>query len=167
MRAFLVRLPSGCGFWTVLDEAFRPHPEVDGFLLHVRSGGTARNRPPSRMRSRWRCSFSGPHRSERTGGIWAVSGRFVYWLQYYGNDPAGPVADPVRGPRRVNSIMAAVRSFLRHAVARGQLTREALTVLYESLEMLRPEIEFEQVVRQHVSGPGTGFRPAPVTTTPR
>lgn len=35
---------------------------------------------------------------------------------------------------RVNSIMAAVRRFLRHAVACGQLTRDAL---------------FEQVLRQH------------------
>ena len=44
--------------------------------------------------------------------------------------------------------MAAVRSFLRHAVACGQLPRESLTVLYESLETLRPELEFEQVMRQ-------------------
>ena len=38
MRAFLVRLPSGCRYWTVLDEALQPHPEVDEFLLHVRLG---------------------------------------------------------------------------------------------------------------------------------
>ena len=38
MRAFSVRLPSGCRYWTVLDETFRPHPEVDEFLLHVRLG---------------------------------------------------------------------------------------------------------------------------------
>jgi hypothetical protein len=38
MRAFLVRLPSGCRYWTVLDETFQPHPEVDEFLLHVRLG---------------------------------------------------------------------------------------------------------------------------------
>src|SRR5690349_14664679 len=110
MRAFLVRLPSGCRYWTVLDDAFRPHPEADEFLLHVRLGRDgAESTTQSYATSlalflQWCASIgkdwrdAGPH-----------LGRFVYWLHYYRADqaaaPRGPV---VRGPRRVNSIMAAV-----------------------------------------------------------
>ena len=40
-----------------------------------------------------------------------------------------------------------------------QLTRDALTVLYESLETVRPEIEFEQVL-PHNQGSGDPDRNA-------
>lgn len=38
MRAFAVQLPSGCRYWTVLDDDLRPHPDADAFLQHVRPG---------------------------------------------------------------------------------------------------------------------------------
>lgn len=38
MRAFLVRLPSGVRYWTVLDEDLRVVPVADGFLRQVRFG---------------------------------------------------------------------------------------------------------------------------------
>ena len=131
VRAFLVRLPSGCRYWTVLDDAFRPHPEVDEFLLHVRLG---RDGAESTTQSyaislalflQWCASI---RKDWRDAG--PQLGRFVYWLQHDRADPSsGPPTAVVRGPRRVNSVMAAVRSFLRHAVACGQLPRESLTVL--------------------------------------
>src|SRR5664279_1839001 len=38
MRAFRVRLPSGVGYWTVLDEELAVVPVADAFLRHVRFG---------------------------------------------------------------------------------------------------------------------------------
>ncbi len=38
MRAFLVRLPSGARYWTVLDEDLAVVPVADGFLRQVRFG---------------------------------------------------------------------------------------------------------------------------------
>ena len=38
MRAFVVRLPSGVRYWTVLDDELRPHPEADAFPA-VRAAG--------------------------------------------------------------------------------------------------------------------------------
>ena len=35
MRAFPVRLPSGCGYWTVLDEDLAVVAVADGFLRQV------------------------------------------------------------------------------------------------------------------------------------
>ena len=38
MRAFLVRLPSGVRYWTVIDEDLVVSGEADAFLRHVRFG---------------------------------------------------------------------------------------------------------------------------------
>jgi hypothetical protein len=38
VRAFLVRLPSGARYWTVLDENLAVVGEADVFLRHVRFG---------------------------------------------------------------------------------------------------------------------------------
>ena len=38
MRAFMVRLPSGAGYWTVLDEELAVVPFADAFLRHLRFG---------------------------------------------------------------------------------------------------------------------------------
>lgn len=38
MRAFLVRLPSGTRYWTVLDDELAIVNVADGFLRHVRFG---------------------------------------------------------------------------------------------------------------------------------
>ena len=38
MRAFLVRLPSGARYWTVLDGTYGVVGEADAFLRHVRFG---------------------------------------------------------------------------------------------------------------------------------
>ena len=57
-------------------------------------------------------------------------GRFVYWLKHYRPDQvAAGRTEVVRGPPRVNTIMAAVRSFFRHAAAVGQPDPEVLAVV--------------------------------------
>ena len=38
MRAFMVRLPSGVRYWTVLDEELAVVPAADSFLRQVRFG---------------------------------------------------------------------------------------------------------------------------------
>ena len=38
MRAFMVRLPSGAQYWTVLDEELAVVPAADSFLQQVRFG---------------------------------------------------------------------------------------------------------------------------------
>ena len=38
VRAFLVRLPSGARYWTVLDDELAVVGEADAFLRHVRFG---------------------------------------------------------------------------------------------------------------------------------
>jgi len=38
VRAFLVRLPSGAGYWTVIDEDLVVFGEADAFLRHVLFG---------------------------------------------------------------------------------------------------------------------------------
>ncbi len=44
---------------------------------------------------------------------------------------AGPGAEPVRGARRVNAVLTAVRGMVVHAVAAGQASGQLLPLLYE------------------------------------
>jgi hypothetical protein len=38
MEAFLVRMPSGVRYWTVIDNGLRPVPAADAYLRHIRFG---------------------------------------------------------------------------------------------------------------------------------
>lgn len=138
-RSFPVSLPSGVRYWTVLDPTHRLVVEADDFLLHHRLGrdgaeSTSQSYSASlALYFEWAGSIGKPWRETAT-----YLGRFVYWLQHYRQNQVTPVrAGPVRGPRRVNAIMAAVRSFFRHAVAVGQLAPEALGAIYDSFDGTR------------------------------
>jgi integrase/recombinase XerD len=136
-RAFVVRLPSGERYWTVINERYRPVPEADDFLLHLRLGrDCAESTTEAYARSvalflQW-CS--------RTGLSWSAAGahlgRFMLWLGHY--DPKAPDgvvgAEPVRRARRVNQVLAAVREFLKHAAAVGTIDQAALDPLFEVVE---------------------------------
>ena len=145
MRAFLVRLPSGARYWTVLDEDLAVVPVADGFLRQVRFGRDgAESTTKSYAHSialflRW-CA--------RTGRSWQAGagqlGLFMTWLAHAGpavsgaaSGPspgvvlAGPGAAPVRGARRVNGVLTAVRSMVVHAVAAGQADGDLVALLYE------------------------------------
>jgi integrase/recombinase XerD len=144
LRAFAVRLPSGQRYWTVLDEDLSVVEEADAFLRHVRFG-----RDGSELTTRayaggialflrW-CARSGRH--------WQVGvehlGLFITWLQHAGPQVsgvdavpggqvlAGPGRAPVRGARRVNAVLCAVRGFVAHAVTCGQAPAGLLAVIYE------------------------------------
>ncbi len=136
-RCFPVRMPSGERYWTVLDETLTPVQEVDEFLRHVRFGRdraestTATYASGIALYLTW-CA--------RTGSDWregaARLGAFMLWLRHAELDqPAtvipGPGHRPVRGARRINTVLAGVREFLRHGVANGTVAEHVLGMLYQ------------------------------------
>ena len=144
MRAFLVRLPSGVRYWTVLDEDLRVVPVADGFLRQVRFG---RDGAESTTRS-YACSIALFLRwCARTGRIWQAGveqlGLFMTWLAHAGPQASGagagsgglvlsgPGGTPARGARRINVVLAAVRGMVVHAVAAGEAAGHLVPVLYE------------------------------------
>jgi site-specific recombinase XerD len=145
MRAFMVRLPSGLRYWTVLDEDLAVVPVADGFLRQVRFG---RDGAESTTRAyagsialflRW-CA--------RTGREWQAGiedlGLFMTWLAHAGPSVsgidapaevgavlAGPGSAPARRARRINGVLAAVRGMVVHAAAAGQAGSYLVPLLYE------------------------------------
>jgi len=144
MRAFLVRLPSGVRYWTVLDEDLRVVPVADAFLRQVRFG---RDGAESTTRS-YACSIALFLRwCARTGRSWQAGveqlGLFMTWLAHAGPQASGagagsgglvlsgPGGTPARGARRINVVLAAVRGMVVHAVAAGEAAGHLVPVLYE------------------------------------
>jgi integrase len=144
VRAFPVRLPSGARYWTVLDEKLAVMDEADAFLRHVRFG---RDGPELTTRSyaggialflRW-CA--------RTGRHWHAGveqlGLFITWLRHAGPQASGaevvaggqvlvgPGEEPVRGARRINGVLTALRGFVAHAVSTGQAPGGLMALIYE------------------------------------
>jgi site-specific recombinase XerD len=145
MRAFLVRLPSGLRYWTVLDGDLALVPVADGFLRQVRFGRDGAESTTKAYANsialflRW-CA--------RTGREWQAGigdlGLFMTWLAHAGPSVsgidapagvgavlAGPGAAPARGARRINGVLAAVRGMVLHAVAAGQAGSDLVPLLYE------------------------------------
>jgi integrase/recombinase XerD len=144
VRAFPVRLPSGLRYWTVLDEKLAVVEEADAFLRHVRFG---RDGAELTTRSyaggialflRW-CAGTDRHWH---AGVEQL-GLFITWLRHAdleasgadvvagGQVWAGPGADPVRGARRINGVLTAVRGFVAHAVTSGQAPARLMALIYE------------------------------------
>lgn len=145
MRPFAVVLPSGVRYWTVLDEDLVVVPEADAFLRHLRLG---RDGSELTTRSyaggvslflRW-CAATGRHWH---GGVERL-GLFITWLRHAGPQGsgadagrgeavllAGPGHVPVRGARRVNAVLTAVRGFVVHAVTSGSAPGRLLPLIYE------------------------------------
>ena len=144
MRAFMVRLPSGARYWTVLDEELSVVAAADSFLRQVRFG---RDGAESTTRAyaggialflRW-CALTG---REWQAGIGHL-GLFMTWLLHAGPEAsgigarpgavvlAGPGARPARSARRVNGVLAAVRGMAVHAVAEGTAPGSLVKMLYE------------------------------------
>jgi integrase/recombinase XerD len=144
MRAFRVRLPSGVGYWTVLDEELAVVPVADAFLRHVRFGREGAESTTKAYAGgialflRW-CS--------RSGRTWQAGveqfGLFMIWLGHAGRDVsgleapadavvlAGPGSVPVRSARRINAVLTAVRGMVVHAVAEGWGPGHLVAILYE------------------------------------
>jgi hypothetical protein len=146
MRAFPVRFRSGVVYWTVVDEDYRVVAEPDAYLQHLRLGRDAAESTTKAYAEsvalylRW-CAGSGRDwrtAADRLGG-------FVVWLRHTPNDPDAPVAGPgmpdVRGPGRINRILAGVRGFLRHGVAVGSVPAGVLPMLFEVSDGRRLPVE--------------------------
>jgi len=140
MEAFLVRMPSGVRYWTVVDDELRPVPAADAYLRHVRFG---RDDAESTTKSyagavalylAW-CGLTRRDWGTAAGQL----GSFILWLRHTpsrGSAGApsvvpGPGAVPVRGPRRINAVLAAVRGFLCFAVDQGDAPVQVLRQLFE------------------------------------
>ena len=140
MDAFLVRMPSGVRYWTVVDDELRLVPVADAYLRHVRFG---REDAESTTKSyagavalylTW-CRLT--HRDWTTAA--GQLGSFILWLRHAPSRSGtavppvvpGPGAVPVRGPRRVNAVLAAVRGFLCFAVDQGDAPVQVLRQLFE------------------------------------
>ncbi len=144
MRAFPVRLPSGARYWTVLDEELAVVLVADSFLRQVRFGRDGAESTTKAYAGsialflRW-CA--------RTGREWPAGieelGLFMTWLAHAGPRAggadaaaagivvAGPGIPPVRGARRINAVLTAVRGMVVHAVAAGQASGHLVPLLYE------------------------------------
>jgi integrase/recombinase XerD len=145
LRAFPVSLPSGVRYWTVLDDDLAVVAEADAYLRHVRFG-----RDGSELTTR---SYAGGialflRWCARSGRHWQVGvehlGLFMVWLRHAGPETSGldatpdagevlsgPGRVPVRGARRVNAVLTAVRGLVVHAVASGHAPAGLVPLLYE------------------------------------
>jgi integrase/recombinase XerD len=139
-------LPSGVRYWTVLDDDLVVVAEADAFLRHVRFGRDGSELTTKSYAGgislflRW-CARSGRHWHD---GVEHV-GLFMVWLRHGGPEVSGidaspiemgevlcgPGREPVRGARRVNGVLAAVRGFVVHAVDSGQAPAHLVPMLYE------------------------------------
>ncbi|HUU97194.1 MAG TPA: site-specific integrase [Phycisphaerae bacterium] len=136
MRAFRVQMPSGCRYWTVIDDELRVEPVADRFLRELRFG---RDRAESTTKAyaggvalffRW---------CQRTGRDWTTAaadmGLFMTWLKYTPADGGwvvpGPGVKPVRGDGRINRVLVAVRGFLSFAVVNKEAPQWVLGQIYE------------------------------------
>jgi hypothetical protein len=119
-KSFRIKLPSGERYWTVVDDSYRPVQGVDDWLLYLRIGRDCAESTTESYAGAVALSFEW---CALIGRDWHTTagefGRFVYWLQHYDlNSAPSAVARIVRGPRRVNVVLAAVREYFRHAAAR-------------------------------------------------
>ena len=121
-------------------------PEADAFLRQVRLG-----RDGSELTTK---AYAGGialflRWCDRTGRSWQAGiehlGLFMTWMRHAGPGASGLDADgggtgagagrpggsPVRGARRVNGVLTAVRGMATHAVAAGQAPAHLVPLLYE------------------------------------
>jgi site-specific recombinase XerD len=136
MRAFPVKLPSSVRYWTVVNDEYRVVGVADGYLQHLRFGQDAAESTTKAYAEalalylRW---------CERVSRDWRTApgrlGGFIIWLRHTPGDPEAPATGPglrdVRGPARINRILAVVRGFIRYQVAIGEAPAEVLTALYD------------------------------------
>jgi integrase len=133
-------MPSGQRYWTVLDDdRLTRVPEADEFLRHVRFG---RDQAESTTRTYAEAVVLYLTWCRCTGRDWTTAagqlGSFTFWLQHSTGDGspvvAGPGSEPVRGPRRINTVLVGVREFLTHGTTLGTVPTFVLSQLYEVAE---------------------------------
>lgn len=139
MEAFKVRLPSGDCYWTVLDDDLKVVPVADGYLREVRfgrDGAESTTEAYARAIVLFFLWCRGADLDWRTAAD--RLGSFILWLRHAPADaPAGgwvspgPGAKPVRGPRRINRVLIAVRGMLVFASGTGDIPASVVAQIYE------------------------------------
>lgn len=134
MRTFPVQMPSGMRYWTVIGDDLVVVAVADSYLRYARFG-----RDAAESTTRTYAGAIALYLSwcEATGQDWRASAGnmpgFVLWLRHSpsqsGTTTGG--ASVVRGPRRINCVLAGVRGFLAFAVDHGHAPRGVLGQLYE------------------------------------
>ena len=133
MRAFLVKLPSGVRYWTVVDDGLVVVSDADAYLRHLRLGRDAAELTTKSYAGAialflgW-CQLRDLHWHAGVENI----ALFMVWLRHAdartsgrsadegsGKVLPGPGSRPVRAARRVNVVLTAVRGLVIHAVASG------------------------------------------------
>ena len=136
MPAFRVTLPSGERYWTVVDDDYRVVGDVDVYLRDLRFGQDCAESTTKAYAESLTLYLRWCERSERDWRTGAERlGAFVTWLKHTPSDPeavsVGPGLPAVRGPGRINRVLAAVRGFLRHSVVVGNAPAAVLATLFE------------------------------------
>src|SRR5260370_16517799 len=127
-RSLRVRLPAGERYWTVLGAGYRPVPEADEWLLHVRLGRDCAESTTEAYAGalalffEW-CAAIGRDWRQTPGEF----GRFVFWLQRYDPDAVpGAQVRIVRGARPVNAVLPAVPEFFKPPISSAMLPEAPL-----------------------------------------
>lgn len=134
MRTFPVQMPSGMRYWTVIGDDLSVMSVADSYLRYARFG-----RDAAESTTRTYAGAIALYLSwcAATGQDWRTSAGnmpgFVLWLRHSPSQPgtAPGGATVVRGPRRINCVLAGVRGFLAFAVDHGDAPRGVLGQLYE------------------------------------
>jgi integrase/recombinase XerD len=132
VRALRVELTETLGYWTVVDDDWEPVSVADGYLRHLRLGtdraeGTTRTYAGDLACYLGWCQASG---RDLLAGAKSL-GMFVAMLKTTPVTRAGSGRGQVRGPGRINHILAAVRELYKYAVAEGCLDASVLVLLFE------------------------------------
>jgi len=123
-------------YWTVIGEDLLVMSVADAYLRYLRFGRDAAESTTKTYAGAVALYLSW---CAATGQDWrAAAGKmpaFVLWLRHSPSQPGtttgGPVEAAVRGPRRINCVLAGVRGFLAFAVDHGDAPRGVLGHLYE------------------------------------
>ena len=171
MKALRVELTGTLAYWTVVDDDWVPVALADAYLRHLRLGadraeGTTRAYAGDLACYLGWCEVSG--RDLLSGA--AALGMFVVMLKTTPVARAGSGQGRVRGPGRINHVLAAVRELYKHAVADRALDASVLTLLFEVGDdrYLPAELRLEgsglrYLARpRHVQRPRRAGRPVPV-----
>jgi len=132
VRSLRVELTGTLAYWTVVDEDWVPVPAADAYLRHLRLGagraeGTTRTYAGDLACYLGWCEASG---RDLVAGAKALA-MFVAMVRTTPVVRAGSGQGRVRGPGRINHLLAAVREFYKHAVADGGMDATVLVSLFE------------------------------------
>ncbi len=136
-RRFMVQLPTGDRYYTVLGADYLRVKYCDEFLFQHLARGGAEGTTESYAGAialflTW-CSVT--DRSVATAARFL--GRFMFWLRRYdtaADAMVGPGLPDVRGDSRINTVLAAVREFYKHLVATRAVPASTLDALYRIVD---------------------------------